>query len=139
DLSVGAIYALASVVAAIMFRAYGPEGSHAAVSPGLSVPLGMAVCLGLALLCGLANGGMIVMLKVHPFIITLGTMAIFRGVAFVITKGQSIGGFPQAFRQLVRYEVGEGLSLVPLAVMVLVAVAGGMYLSGLAAGRRVFA
>ena len=37
DLSVGAIYALASVVAAIMFRAYGPEGPHAAVSAGLSV------------------------------------------------------------------------------------------------------
>jgi ribose transport system permease protein len=78
-------------------------------------------------------------LRVHPFIITLGTMAIFRGIAFVVTKGQSVGGFPQGFRDLVRWEVGNGLSLVPLAVMVLIMVIGWTYLSRLAAGRRVYA
>ena len=139
DLSVGAIYALASVMAALVFRSYGPDGSHASAPDWFSVSAGVAVCLGVALACGLANGGMIVALKVHPFIITLGTMAIFRGIAFVITKGQSIGSFPQAFRSLVRWEVGEGLSLVPLLVMVVVAVMGGLYLSRQAAGRRVFA
>ena len=139
DLSVGAIYALCSVLGAMVLRLYGPEGPHASTSPWISVPLGISVCLGIALLCGLANGGMIVALKVHPFIITLGTMAIFRGIAFVVTKGQSIGGFPQAFRDLVRWEVGDGLSLVPLLVMVFVAVAGGIYLKRQAAGRRVFA
>jgi len=96
-------------------------------------------CLGVASVCGLLNGGMIVALDVHPFIITLGTMAIFRGIAFVITKGQSIGEFPEAFRTLVRREVGDGLSLVPLGVMVLIAVIGGIYLSRQAAGRRVYA
>jgi ribose/xylose/arabinose/galactoside ABC-type transport system permease subunit len=139
DLSVGAIYALTSVLAAMVLRLYGPDGPHAASSPWLSVLLGVAVCLGIALFCGLANGGMIVALKVHPFIITLGTMAIFRGIAFVMTKGQSIGGFPQAFRDVVRWEIGHGLSLVPLLVMVLVAVAGGIYLNRQAAGRRIFA
>jgi ribose transport system permease protein len=82
---------------------------------------------------------MIVALKVHPFIITLGTMAIYRGIAFVITAGQSIGSFPEAFRNLVRWETANGLSLVPLAVMVLVTVVGGIYLSRLAAGRRIYA
>jgi ribose transport system permease protein len=139
DLSVGATYALASVLAAIIFRLYGSDGPHSAVSPWVSVPIGLLTCLGIASLCGLLNGGMIVALKVHPFIITLGTMAIFRGIAFVITKGQSIGGFPQSFRELVRWEVGDGLSLVPLGVMVLVALIGGFYLSRLAAGRRVYA
>ena len=139
DLSVGAVYALASVLAAMVFRAYGPDGGLNSTSPGISVPVGIITCLGLATLCGFLNGGMIVSLKVHPFIITLGTMAIFRGIAFVITKGQSIGGFPRAFRDLVRWEVGEGLSLVPLGVMVLVAVVGGTYLVRLASGRRVYA
>jgi ribose transport system permease protein len=82
---------------------------------------------------------MIVALRVHPFIITLGTMAIFRGIAFVITRGQSIGGFPPSFRHMVRGEVGNGLSLVPLAAMVVVAIIGGIYLSRMAAGRRVYA
>jgi ribose/xylose/arabinose/galactoside ABC-type transport system permease subunit len=66
-------------------------------------------------------------------------MAIFRGLAFVITKGQSIGGFPQSFRDLVRFEVGEGLSLIPLGVMVVVAIIGALYLSRQTAGRRVYA
>ena len=82
---------------------------------------------------------MIVALRVHPFIITLGTMAIFRGVAFVITKGQSVGGFPEPFRNLVRWETSSGLSLVPLLVMVLVMIAGLIYLTLMAAGRRVYA
>ena len=139
DLSVGAVYALASVLAAMAFRMYGPDGSHSTTSAWLSVPLGMLTCLGVATFCGFLNGGMIVALKVHPFIITLGTMAIFRGIAFVITKGQSIGGFPPTFREMVRCEVGEGLSLVPLGTMVVVALAGGVYLSWQAAGRRVYA
>ncbi|MCD6052338.1 MAG: rbsC 1, partial [Verrucomicrobia bacterium] len=98
DLSVGSIYALASVTAALVLRSYGPDGANAAASPWLSVPLGIVTCLGVATFCGLLNGGMITLLRVHPFIITLGTMAIFRGIAFVMTKGQSIGGFPEPFR-----------------------------------------
>ena len=101
DLSVGAIYALASVLGALHFIVRAGRTARDR-SPWLSVPLGMRVCVGSATLCGLLNGGMIVALKVHPFIITLGTMAIFRGIAFVITKGQSVGGFPEAFRNIVR-------------------------------------
>jgi ribose transport system permease protein len=82
---------------------------------------------------------MVVGLGVHPFIITLGTMAIYRGIAFVVTQGQSVGGFPEAFRNFVRQETSDGLSLVPLIVMVWVAISGGIYLSRLAAGRRVYA
>jgi ribose/xylose/arabinose/galactoside ABC-type transport system permease subunit len=66
-------------------------------------------------------------------------MTIFRGIAFVITNGQSVGSFPQAFRDLVRWEIGNGLSLVPLGVMILVAIIGGTYLSRQAAGRRIYA
>ena len=139
DLSVGAIYALASVVAALVFNHYGPEAPPGARPVWLGVTLGILTCVGVATLCGLANGGMIVALRVHSFIITLGTMAIFRGIAFVMTKGQSIGGFPEPIREMVRYEVGNGLTLVPLATMVVVAVVGGIYLRRLAAGRRVYA
>ena len=139
DLSVGSIYALASVLGALLLQSYGPEGTGSAVSPWVSVPLGILVCIGSATLCGCLNGGMIVTLRVHPFIITLGTMAIFRGIAFVITQGQSVGGFPPSFRDLIRWEVGDGLSLVPLVIMIVVAIVGGVYLTRLAAGRRVYA
>lgn len=139
DLSVGAIYALASVLGALVFHLYGPEGARGGAGWWPSVLLGSSACLGVAALAGLLNGGMIVALRVHPFIITLGTMAIYRGVAFVTTKGQSVGSFPSAFRDLVRWETAGGLSLVPLGVMVLVAAIGAVYLGRLAAGRRVYA
>ena len=128
DLSVGATYALASVLSAMMFA----KGEHQ-ILPGI------LVCLGVAVACGFLNGGMIVLLKVHPFIITLGTMAIYRGIAFIVTHGLSVGVTAEAFRQFVRWETPGGLSLVPLAVMVVVTIVGGIYLSRMAAGRRVYA
>ncbi|HKB57477.1 MAG TPA: ABC transporter permease [Lacunisphaera sp.] len=136
DLSVGAIYALASVLGALVLHHYGPDGAAAS---GLGVWLGIGACVGTAALCGLVNGGLIVALRVHPFIITLGAMAILRGIAFVATKGQSIGGFPPALQEFVRQETGDGLSLVPMLVMFVVLVLGWIFLSRLAAGRRVYA
>jgi ribose/xylose/arabinose/galactoside ABC-type transport system permease subunit len=149
DLSVGAIYALASVLGALFFHSFGPEGARATEAAWV-VPAGILLCVGAGALCGVANGGLIVALRVHPFIITLGTMAIFRGVAFVITGGQSVGGFPASFRDLIREGVpkwfrdlvpldfGE-LSVRPLFVMIFVTIAGGIFLRKLAAGRRVYA
>ena len=139
DLSVGAIYALASILGALVLQKFGPNGALTDASAWTSLPLGALACLAVGTLCGLCNGGMIVTLKVHPFIITLGTMAIFRGLAFVITTGQTVGDFPAAFRDIVRWEVGNGLNFVPLAVMLVVTVIGGIYLSRLAAGRRIYA
>ena len=139
DLSVGSIYALASVTAALCLHQFGPEGARSSISPWLAVPFGVSVCVGVGTLCGLLNGGMIVALRVHPFIITLGTMAIFRGIAFVITKGQSVGAFPESFREMILFNFGSGLSLVPLVVMLLVTMLGGIFLARMAAGRRVYA
>jgi len=139
DLSVGSIYALASVAAAMAFNYWGPGGAGSSTAPWFSVLGGMALCVGVAGLCGALNGGMIVALRVHPFIITLGTMAIYRGIAFVLTKGQSVGAFPEAFRNLIRHDFGTGLSIVPLGVMLLAALLGGIFLARMAAGRRVYA
>src|SRR6187402_2471216 len=84
DLSVGSIYALAGVTMAMALRGQGADGG-----PG-SVALGLVICLGVGLLCGALNGLMVVGLRVHPFIITLGTMWILRGVAFVASHAESI-------------------------------------------------
>lgn len=137
DLSVGAIYALASVLGALFFNVYGPEGSRPSEAPWV-IAVGMLICVGSGALCGAVNGGLLVALRVHPFIITLGTMTILRGIAFVITNGQSVGSFPAAFRDLIRWEPA-GLSVVPLIVMLMVTVIGGIFLTRLAAGRRVYA
>jgi ribose transport system permease protein len=132
DLSVGATYALASVCGALVLAQFGGSGGSGAVL------IGILVTIGVGILGGLLNGSMIVAFNVHPFIITLGTMAIYRGIAFVQTNGQSIGGFPEAFRSFVRQEV-NGLSLVPLIVMIIVMIIGGIFLAKMAIGRKVYA
>ena len=66
-------------------------------------------------------------------------MAIYRGIAHVITKGQSISQFPEAFRTMIRGDEASNLNFVPLAVMLAIAAVGAVYLSRLAAGRRVYA
>src|SRR5262252_3272519 len=132
DLSVGATYALASVCGALVLTQFGASGGTGAVL------LGIFVTTGVGILGGFLNGSMIVAFNVHPFIITLGTMAIYRGIAFVQTNGQSIGGFPEAFRTFVRQEF-NGLSLVPLIVMIIVVIVGGIFLSQFATGRKVYA
>ena len=84
DLSVGSVYALAGVAMAMVLRAVEPSGAAATVA------LGLAVSLAVGLICGAINGLMVVGLRVHPFIITLGTMWILRGVAFVASHAESI-------------------------------------------------
>jgi ribose transport system permease protein len=133
DLSVGSVYALASVAGALYMNQFGSNGS-----PWIAC-VGVLVTLGVGILCGFANGIMTVGFNVHPFIITLGTMAIYRGIAFVSTNGQSIGDFPQSFRDFVRQGIIGDLSLVPLIVMVLVCVLGGIFLARMTIGRRIYA
>ena len=133
DLSIGSTYAMAGVAGALVMSPYGPSGGNMAIA------LGLLTTIGVAVLAGFLNGVMIVGLSVHPFIITLGTMAIYRGIAFVLTQGQSIGGFPQGFRDFIRQGVIRDLSLVPLIVMVTICVLGGTLLSRMAVGRKIYA
>jgi len=134
DLSVGAIYALAGVGTAMVLRALGP------MSPGATVIIALVTCLSIALLCGLANGLMVIGLGVHPFIITLGTMWILRGLAFVVSRAESIL-VPTAMTSVAKSKLGLTAELypVPLLVMLLVMVVGQIYLSRTVNGRYVFA
>ena len=134
DLSVGAIYALAGVAMAMALRAAGP------MSPGATIALGLCVCVGVAVLCGFANGLMVVGLRVHPFIITLGTMWMLRGIAFVMSRAESIL-VPPPLTAVAKASLGLGAALypVPLLAMLAIAALGAVYLSRTVRGRHVFA
>ena len=138
DLSIGSTYALCSVLAALVLRLHGPEGPGSG-SPGVGTVLACAACMGVGLGCGLLNGAMVTGLGVHPFIITLGTMAIYRGVAFVATQGQSIGSFPDPLRRWVGWQLPGGLTLTPLLVTLAVTAAAALFLSRTVPGRHVYA
>ncbi|HQU17566.1 MAG TPA: hypothetical protein PLA92_00780, partial [Fimbriimonadaceae bacterium] len=82
DLSVGAVYALSGVFMASVLRSAELAGPEA-----LALGFGLACAMGIA--CGLDNGVVICGLKVHPLIITLGSMTAFRGAALVTTRAES--------------------------------------------------
>jgi ribose transport system permease protein len=86
DLSVGSTAALAGCVAAMLM----PAG-------GMALGIAGGIAAGAAV--GLANGIVVAVLGVNPFITTLGTMVLVRGVVFLITGGAPIGddGLPAAF------------------------------------------
>jgi ribose/xylose/arabinose/galactoside ABC-type transport system permease subunit len=103
DLSVGATAALSAVVAAQVVQ-----------STGLT-PAAVGVCLLIGVLLGTANGLLMVILRIPPFITTLGMMTIARGLALTFTQGRPITGFPDDFRYLGAGFVG------PLPVPIVVA------------------
>jgi len=78
DLSVGSAIALASVTAAM------------AMDNGLPLSVTIPVTLGAGALCGLYNGLLITVLRLPPFIATLGTLGFFRGVAKWISDSRPI-------------------------------------------------
>jgi ribose transport system permease protein len=138
DLSIGAIYCLAAVSGGMFLRWLGPEGPHAAASVGWVIPAGILITILVGAACGLANGLMVTLLRVHPFIITLGTMSIFRGVAFVTTQAQAVTDYPQAFGNLFRYSAGD-FTILPLAVVALIGTLGYFFLQHTVAGREAYA
>ena len=134
DLSVGSIYALSGVAMAMVLRAVAPE------SGVVTVLLGLGVSLAVGLACGAVNGLMVVGLRVHPFIITLGTMWVLRGIAFVISRAESIL-LPPALTGVAKASLGLAQSLypVPMLVMIGVTVCGAVYLTQTVMGRHIFA
>jgi ribose transport system permease protein len=134
DLSVGSIYALSGVTTALALEAM--PGAYAS----LAVPAAAGLSVAVGLVCGLLNGVMIVRLRVHPFVITLGTMWVFRGIAFVASKAKSIL-VPERVTALVKANLGlnESLYPVPLLVMLAVTGAGAVYLGRTIMGRHVYA
>jgi ribose/xylose/arabinose/galactoside ABC-type transport system permease subunit len=88
DLSVGSTAAMASVAMAVVYNATG------------SVAIGLAAALFSGVLAGLMNGGLIAALRINPFVATLGTMTIIRGLVFVGTNATPVFGVPFAFTSL---------------------------------------
>ncbi len=86
DLSVGSIVGLSSMVAAHLL--------------GHGLLAGISAALVVGLVCGAINGLLIARLKLPDFIVTLGTLSVFRGAALIYTDGQPIYGLPKDFRSL---------------------------------------
>jgi L-arabinose transport system permease protein len=107
DISVGSILGMSTVCIALVIRSTD------------SVALGILFGIVVSAAMGVVNGLVITVGRVNAVIATLGTMAVFRGVAFIISNGQSISVFNPALRF-----IGSGTILgVPVTIEVLLLVA----------------
>lgn len=141
DLSVGSVYALSAVLGAFVLRGLIGTSSEPVLgaSPALGILVAIVACCGVGAACGALNGVATVGLKVHPFIITLGGMAVYRGIAFVSTKGLTVGPFPSDFiASFGKVEVA-GIYPIPMLMMFAMAAIGWFVLSRTVFGRRVYA
>jgi rhamnose transport system permease protein len=106
---------------------------------GVNIWLAAAAALLLGLLAGLLNGVLIARLRVPALVITLGTYAFFRGLAYVMLGDQAARGYPGAFTY-----IGQGTipgTPVPFSMVIFVAllVVFGLVLHRTAFGRYLYA
>ena len=125
DISVGSTVALSAVLMAVSFNA------------GLPMPVAMLLCLAVGPAAGEINGFLITRFKeLSAVIVTLSTMIIYRGIAYIILGDQASGRFPEWFSYL-----GWGSLLgLPFVVVcfALCAVVFGLVLHKTSFGRSVF-
>ncbi|MEG3014926.1 MAG: ABC transporter permease, partial [Cetobacterium sp.] len=108
DLSIGSNMAIAGIITSLCLVN--------------GVPMVIAILLGLlsGIIAGLINGLLIVLGDLPPFVVTLGTMSIVRGLALVITKGIPVSGLPKAFRYIGNGKVFD----IPFSVIVMFLLTG---------------
>ena len=131
DISVASTAALSVTIMAVSYNA----------GEGIPFVLAIIIALVVGAVCGLINGLLVVRFKeLFPMIITLSTQTIYRGIAYIILKDQSSGGFPQWFGK----ELGYGKvfnDTVPIMLICLLVLFPVFYIwmHRTASGRRIFA
>jgi len=112
DLSVGSLIALSAVICCLIIRDYG--GAEYASAAGMIAAslAAIAVCA----LVGAASGLVVTQLDIAPFIVTLATMLITSGLAYLLAQGQSVYQVPDSFVWLGR---GADLGGMPNAVLLM--------------------
>lgn len=124
DLSVGSIVAFTGLIMALCMKA------------GVAVPIAILVGIVIGAAIGLLNGILISKIKLQPFIATLGTMTIARGLAYTITNGQPVYSFSDSFKS---FSGSIGAIPKPAIIMILIFVIGYYILKYTKFGRYVYA
>ncbi|WP_018526359.1 ABC transporter permease [Alkalispirochaeta alkalica] len=126
DISVGSTVALSAVIMAVSYNA------------GLPMGLAILLCLGVGAAAGAINGFLLVAFRELSFVIvTLSTMIIYRGIAYIILGNRASGGFPEGFSLLAWGSLG-GVPIILIA-FVIAAVSFGLVLHKTVFGRALFA
>ena len=112
DLSVGSMAAFVAGTMILFLNAGHGDGGAGTLA------LAMALTLAIGALCGLGNGLVTTLGRIEPFIVTLGTMGIFRGLTVWLAAGGSIAIKSQALRAAYRPAYFGTVGGVPVPVLV---------------------
>jgi len=126
DLSIGFVVCLAASVAA----SFAQEAAHtAAIYPGRTFPLIVPILAGILTggIFGLFNGFLVAYGKLPPFIATLGTMVIARGVQLIYTNAAIVSSLTGPYRAIAQTTIGANIRL-PIMTIYLVLVIFIVYL-----------
>jgi ribose transport system permease protein len=129
DLSVGSVMGISGLASAML------------LVRGVSVPVAVAGGLVTGLVVGFLNGLMITKGRLPPFIATLGSLLMARGLCYGLTGGWPVRSLPQAFRNLGQYDIpiaGFGVPL-PLIFTLALALLTAFMLSLTTLGRHIYA
>ena len=126
DLSVAAIVALASTMMGM------------AVQAGAGTPVLVAIGIVVGLGCGAFNGLLVTRLGLPSIVVTIGTMSLFRGIAFIILGDQAYKGYPESFAFFGQGYVWWAFSF-ELMLFLVAALIYWFVLHRTSFGRRVFA
>lgn len=126
DLAVGAVTALAGAIA-----------GHLMLKMGVDPYMAMLAALGIGLAVGGFNGYLVAFVGIPSFIVTLGGLTLWRGLAFDATGGFDNAGLPDPF-PFIGYGTVFGVPM-PTIIMVLVFVLMAFVLSSTKLGRYVYA
>jgi ABC-type sugar transport system ATPase subunit/ribose/xylose/arabinose/galactoside ABC-type transport system permease subunit len=88
DISVGAMMGLVATVATL------------AAQKGVPAPACMGIAIGLGAALSMVNAGISLLARIHPIIVTLAGISIYRGITQLITGGYEIVGLPAGYRAL---------------------------------------
>jgi ribose/xylose/arabinose/galactoside ABC-type transport system permease subunit len=123
DLSVGAIVGLSSVMLGVYYQA------------GVPLPLAIIAAIVTATLCGFLNGLLVVVLRLHPLLVTLGTLSAFRGIAVGMSGGGGFSLYPDEFIVFGQsYTAGIPLQTI---IWIVAAIIVGLLVSRTVTGRGV--
>ena len=116
DLSVGS---MAAFVAGSMILVLNGMGG----ADGGTLAVGLAAAIALGAACGLANGLVVTVGRIEPFIVTLGTMGIFRALIIYLAAGGTISLSNLALRELYRPAYFGQIAGIPVPVLAFLGVA----------------
>jgi ribose/xylose/arabinose/galactoside ABC-type transport system permease subunit len=144
DISVGSMFGLSALGTAAVLQQLPAD-----CSGWLAVPLAAATALGIGTACGLLNGALVTGLRMHPFIVTLGTLSIFRGIGLVAVRTKTLPSLghelPDSFTRgfvgarWTPLEGGVFVQPVPMLIMLACAAAAWVLFAHTVAGREIYA